>query len=288
MYIVCIVNIVRTFPQTREHCLQLLEDAFKANFRCHHCGDLDKMAAIDYEPRACAIDEEHAAFKMSKQSTLYKAAVMRKVNEIKNLTNSHRLHSALVPKFASLLTPASQLLKGNRLPGFMLASSEGQCQDECQGQSECQGQDECQSSGETNHQGENSGAVTPVEDSSGQECGRGLPNMGVSPVSDGVKTENGSTVPRLFYSSTLTDYGADKADISLVLLPRPPAPKIKYFFECDTSDADKVKDQSPGRWVHCLSLHVSSHVSSEVSVSLVRSQWGLSVSSEVSVRSQCL
>ena len=236
------------FPQTREHCLQLLEDAFKANFRCHHCGDPDKMSAIDYEPRACAIDEEHSAFKTSKQSTLYKAAVMRKVNEIKQLTNSHRLHSALVPKFASLLTPASQLLKGNRPPGFALASSMGQCQDECQGQSEGQGQDECQSSGETTHQGEDSGAVTPVEDSSSQECGRGLPNMDVSPVSDGVKTEDAPTVPRLFYSSTLTDYGDEKADISLVLVPRPAAPKIKYFFECDT-DADKVKvkDQSPGR-----------------------------------------
>lgn len=56
------------------------------------------MAAKDYEPECCAIDEEFDVFKSSKAVNLYKAAIMSKCNEIKKTTKSKDLHKSLVPK----------------------------------------------------------------------------------------------------------------------------------------------------------------------------------------------
>ena len=186
------------------------------------------MAAIDYEPRTSAIDEEHVAFKSSKLNTLYKATLMRKVNDIKRLTNCHQIHASLIPKFASQLTPVSQLLKGHHPPGF---AAESQAVEQCHGPR----------TAETNDLSPDSPRSSDHDDdSSSEELDKSDVNI---PDCDNDRPETSCTVSRLFYNSTLTDYGSEESDISLVLVPRPPTPKIKYFFEQD-NDTD---DTAPSR-----------------------------------------
>ncbi len=69
-----------------------------------------KMAASDYEPHICAIDVEVELFNANKVANLYKAAVIKKVSEIKKHTKDKDLHPTLMPKFYSTFTKASALL----------------------------------------------------------------------------------------------------------------------------------------------------------------------------------
>jgi hypothetical protein len=53
---------------------------------------------VDYEPRTSAIDLEYACFTEAKFLNTYRAGVMRKVQEIRKLTESKDLHDSLQPK----------------------------------------------------------------------------------------------------------------------------------------------------------------------------------------------
>ena len=260
----------------------MLEDALKANFSAYHRGDPDKMAAIEYEPRTSAIDEEHVVFKSSKLNTLYKATVMRKVNDIKRHTNCQQLHASLIPKFASQLTPVSQLLKGGLPPGF---ATVGQAVEQCQGTAETNdliAVEQCQGTAETNDlrsdtnaetndiradtnaETNDLGSDTPHssdDESSSAELDESDANA--PPDCDNDRPETNSSVSRLFYNSTYTDYGDEQSDISLVLVPRAPPPKIKYFFEQDTDNTDTAPTRCFSFSCFCggFSLKIRSHKS---------------------------
>lgn len=123
--------------------MSLLETALHANFTASFSDNPDRLQAADYEPRMCAVEEEYKVFSTSRLNNSYRAAIMKKVNEIKKLTEQKLLHSAMIPKSEcseSLLkedknkpspfpgiVKASSLLKGKdprlpQLPGFQSAS----------------------------------------------------------------------------------------------------------------------------------------------------------------------
>ena len=56
------------------------------------------MSAIDYEPRICAIDAEYAIFDGNRLAMTYKAAIMKRVQEIKRTSMVGELHQLLVPQ----------------------------------------------------------------------------------------------------------------------------------------------------------------------------------------------
>ncbi|XP_063413438.1 ATP-dependent DNA helicase Q5-like isoform X2 [Mytilus trossulus] len=91
-------KIPRLTVKIREHCLGMITSDLYTNFTSYYKDISAKMAAKDYEPECCAIDEEFGVFKSSKALNLYKAAVMSKCNEIKKTTKSKDLHKSLVPK----------------------------------------------------------------------------------------------------------------------------------------------------------------------------------------------
>ncbi|XP_052078652.1 ATP-dependent DNA helicase Q5-like [Mytilus californianus] len=91
-------KIPRLTVKIREHCLGMISSELYTNFTSYYKDISAKMAAKDYEPECCAIDEEYDVFKSSKAVNLYKAAIMSKCNEIKKTTKSQDLHKSLVPK----------------------------------------------------------------------------------------------------------------------------------------------------------------------------------------------
>ncbi|XP_071128012.1 ATP-dependent DNA helicase Q5-like isoform X1 [Mytilus edulis] len=91
-------KIPRLTVKIREHCLGMITSDLYTNFTSYYKDVSTKMAAKDYEPECCAIDEEFDVFKSSKAVNLYKAAIMSKCNEIKKTTKSKDLHKSLVPK----------------------------------------------------------------------------------------------------------------------------------------------------------------------------------------------
>ncbi|VDI76630.1 ATP-dependent DNA helicase Q5 [Mytilus galloprovincialis] len=91
-------KIPRLTVKIREHCLGMITSDLYTNFTSYYKDISAKMAAKDYEPECCAIDEEFDVFKSSKAVNLYKAAIMSKCNEIKKTTKSKDLHKSLVPK----------------------------------------------------------------------------------------------------------------------------------------------------------------------------------------------
>ena len=102
------------FQQIREHCLQKLTSTLYNNFTQYYAENAVKMAASDYEPEICAIEEEYKIFSTSRAGTLYKGAVLKKVNEIKKCTDSKDLHVSLQPKSNAATTgfiSASDLIK---------------------------------------------------------------------------------------------------------------------------------------------------------------------------------
>lgn len=83
--------------QAREHCLGLLENALRTNYETYYANIPSKMAAADYEPQICATEVESLIFNEQKTAIGYKAAVLRKVNEIKGQTAARDLSPNLVP-----------------------------------------------------------------------------------------------------------------------------------------------------------------------------------------------
>ena len=81
--------------------MHMIEKALRTNYVTFYDGNITKLAASDYEPRICAIEEEHAVMLTAKLVNNYRASVMKRVNEIKKMTDSNELHQALMPKAAS-------------------------------------------------------------------------------------------------------------------------------------------------------------------------------------------
>ncbi|XP_067334489.1 ATP-dependent DNA helicase Q5 isoform X2 [Channa argus] len=75
-------RIPRLTVKAREHCLYLLQEALHG-----HQGAED---ALNYESLSLAVDMEHEVFKNSKSPNLYKAAVLRKVAEMKKMAPAGR------------------------------------------------------------------------------------------------------------------------------------------------------------------------------------------------------
>ena len=96
--VLCGIYLYCLTLQAREHCLQLLETAFSANFVKFFRDSASRLEAADYEPRICAIDDEYSIFQSQKLSMNYKAAIMRRVADIKKSTAAETLHPALQPK----------------------------------------------------------------------------------------------------------------------------------------------------------------------------------------------
>ncbi|CAC5393094.1 RECQL5 [Mytilus coruscus] len=109
-------KIPRLTVKIREHCLGMITSELYTNFTSYYKDISAKMAAKDYEPECCAIDEEYDVFKSSKAVNLYKAAIMSKCNEIKKTTKSQDLHKSLVPKGSDNLksSPASHFSNDGR------------------------------------------------------------------------------------------------------------------------------------------------------------------------------
>ncbi|KAL5013049.1 hypothetical protein ScPMuIL_011600 [Solemya velum] len=85
--------------KAREHCMSLLENALRTNFTAYYEDIPHKLIGKDYEPRCCAIDLEHEVFMANKMANMYKASVMRTVNDIKRTSTLKELHKALMPKW---------------------------------------------------------------------------------------------------------------------------------------------------------------------------------------------
>ncbi|KAM9392479.1 ATP-dependent DNA helicase Q5 [Pholidichthys leucotaenia] len=68
-------RIPRLTVKAREHCLDLLQEALQGHQRAEDAFNSDNVAL--------AVDIEHEVFKSSKSSNLYKAAVLKKVSEMK-------------------------------------------------------------------------------------------------------------------------------------------------------------------------------------------------------------
>ncbi|KAK3099186.1 hypothetical protein FSP39_000705 [Pinctada imbricata] len=103
-------KIPRLTVKTREHCLQMIENKLRENFGHYYIDVPHKLAAVEYEPKCCAIDVEYEVFKSSKMANLYKASVMKMVNEIGKCTKNKELHSSLVPKTSIPTDSTSNLL----------------------------------------------------------------------------------------------------------------------------------------------------------------------------------
>ena len=94
--------------KAREHCLQLLEKALFENYTRHFDGNPHKLLASDYAPKFSAIDLEHEVFKASRLANSYKAAIMKKVTEIKKVTAAKDIHISLIPKWESTQTTGDE------------------------------------------------------------------------------------------------------------------------------------------------------------------------------------
>ena len=80
--------------QAREHCLTLLQSALEDNV--NHCW-MGSESSCAGAAHLCAVSTEYELFSGSKLSVSYKAAVMKRVNEIKKSTGLRELHAALMP-----------------------------------------------------------------------------------------------------------------------------------------------------------------------------------------------
>uniref|UniRef100_UPI0037E89F47 ATP-dependent DNA helicase Q5 n=1 Tax=Semicossyphus pulcher TaxID=241346 RepID=UPI0037E89F47 len=72
----CSQRIPRLTVKAREHCLSLLQEALHGHQRAADPFNCDTLSL--------AVDIEHEVFKSSKSSNLYKAAVLKRVSEMKN------------------------------------------------------------------------------------------------------------------------------------------------------------------------------------------------------------
>ncbi|XP_064637483.1 ATP-dependent DNA helicase Q5-like isoform X2 [Lineus longissimus] len=117
-------KIINLTVKGREYCLKLLEDALKSNYMTYFEGNSSKLACADYEPRCCAIDMEYDIFKVNKLLNIYRAGIMKKVGEIKKLTENREIHEMMIPKGGSGigLTSAADLAKD-------LANDAAKCSD---------------------------------------------------------------------------------------------------------------------------------------------------------------
>jgi len=91
------LNCVSYSFQAREHCLTLLQSALEENVE--RCFTGSNFTAADAS-HLCAISMEYELFSSSKLPVSYKASVMKRVNEVKKLTQSHELHASFVRRAA--------------------------------------------------------------------------------------------------------------------------------------------------------------------------------------------
>ena len=75
----------------------MIEEALKNNYIGNYVDIPNKLAKSDYIPKCCAIDVEYNVFKSNKSANVYKASIMKVVNDIKKCTGSKELHSSLIP-----------------------------------------------------------------------------------------------------------------------------------------------------------------------------------------------
>ena len=81
----------------REFHFECLKDALTENFLHCYGDDMERMAAIDYEPRIRAIDAELKIFRASKQAMSYRLNVNKYVKEIGAFTARKEVHPFLDP-----------------------------------------------------------------------------------------------------------------------------------------------------------------------------------------------
>ncbi|XP_061183872.1 ATP-dependent DNA helicase Q5-like [Saccostrea echinata] len=91
-------RIPKLTVKIREHCLGMIEEALKNNYIGYYVDVPTKLAASDYIPKSCAIDIEYDVLKANKLANVYKASIMKTINDIKKCTGSKELHSCLVPR----------------------------------------------------------------------------------------------------------------------------------------------------------------------------------------------
>ncbi|KAM9296704.1 ATP-dependent DNA helicase Q5 [Gastrophryne carolinensis] len=81
-------KIPKLTVKTREHCLKMLEDALDKNIQMTNCQNKTGAASS-------AVDLEYEVFRNSKASTLYKAAVLKKVAEINKASKNSEVYAVL-------------------------------------------------------------------------------------------------------------------------------------------------------------------------------------------------
>lgn len=89
-------RIPKLTVKIREHCLGMIEEALKNNYIEYYADISTKLAASEYVPKCCAIDAEYKVFKTNKLANMYKASIMKAINDIKKCTGSKELHNSLV------------------------------------------------------------------------------------------------------------------------------------------------------------------------------------------------
>ncbi|XP_041458378.1 ATP-dependent DNA helicase Q5-like [Lytechinus variegatus] len=121
--------------KVREHCMQLLEKALRANINAAFSDESNGLTSNDYKIQRCAISAEYSAMEAAKTCNLYKAKVFGQVGEIGKKTKEGRLHDLFISvtdeedtlkEPLSCTAPSSTASDGPRLPalpGFCTAAS---------------------------------------------------------------------------------------------------------------------------------------------------------------------
>lgn len=103
----------------RMHCFEKLKNTLTENFESHFANNPKRLRSVEHEVHVCCIDLEFELFKNSKFANLYKACILKKVFEIKKLTEKKQIHSSLVPKWSQeieSLRQSSDSEKEEQLP----------------------------------------------------------------------------------------------------------------------------------------------------------------------------
>ncbi|XP_030064118.1 ATP-dependent DNA helicase Q5 isoform X1 [Microcaecilia unicolor] len=81
-------KIPKLTVKAREHCLKMLEEALSSNLQ-------KDVSDSSIDIGACAVEMEHEAFRTSKMSNLYKAAVLKKMAEINKASKDGMVYPVL-------------------------------------------------------------------------------------------------------------------------------------------------------------------------------------------------
>ena len=194
------------------HCFEQLESALRVNYVTIYEQDSARMAAADYEPRVCAVNEEFAVLSKARTHTGYKVNMMCKINDIRKHTEKKQLHALLVPEW--------------RNDDVTAAGATAESDEELPWADECLNEEDTETSAQS--------TVTSLPNVEETACMNNNCDSDQSVKTDKESRSNHAEAPHAINDDVTPtkSRGADK-----IILP-PQVPKIKYFFE---KDADELQ-----------------------------------------------